>query len=896
MADINQTGLSNLSSGSGSTRNSTSGSQNPTDQSSSAASSNSVEQMEKELQRIKPPTGNIYSPQDIERQKKLMARLAKTQEDITKSLIENEKNAVEYAKQKAEFDKEKANILKKEELAKQVAIGILEEQKEKIKGLEKNDEEKKELIKKAEEKHKEYIETLEQKTKKDMEVEKKAIEDIEKQISEVQKKIDTEKEEQKKAEQVFSEGTAILNKATEERTKKLNELAGKRVGFFSILAKGDKKVLDAFAAEDEGAKRKKGFEAVLNENLRRALIAQGNTPEEKERYNEIIKKSISKMYYLEDATEEEFIKSMTEQGGTAEEAKSLYKLKEFEVKKKGILGDATRGFGGLKEGTLGKVVGAQSGAEVGSALKDTVSMFLGPMGKLVLDAVSAIFNRMNQIGKEGKELYEKTGGRYGYGQGFDLAQARGFSQFSGAARNMAYTYAKSAEEVKSVFKEMSEYVGVKSFDQMKALAESTMQVANATGLATAEVAKLGGSYQKFFGMDAQKAAMTSGRQLLGLMTEINKGMTANLMLSNQQIANLMMKMVEAGEGADVSKTLIPFIGTAQEQLKGLGIQSAYVRDKLAESMMNLKATGAGLPKSMAMFMLGTGNLFQKNRMNAEEQQIAGTKGQFSYEKARVMATKTTGSAQKFWSSDRLTDETLATVAFALKGGNVPSLLASLGDEELGNISKLVFQLYQIEGAEEALGISLTQVTDQFAKIAREDKLKYKLMGGDMGSLTAMSQFAEAQRMVKTGKKADGSMATKEELDKAAASMTTYAKTMTPQDRTNQFLEKIVGSVDTIIGLMMKIIPGTGELEAQRMGNLSKDEYNRMLILQQNMNRDEAQSKQLQELQSKQFRTTGISKTTVSNTTGDMTQKIEHKGSGSATEQALAGHLINLNPI
>lgn len=852
-----------------------------------------LQKVQADFNEIVPPASKIYDAKALAKQGQLIKNLDEITKGLEKKRTEaDNKNTENLAKEK-EIAKKELEAINKRTLVEATIEAGRKAFEETIKDL---DEEK------ANEKREYYNRIQEEKIKvaeEELEELKKKKKELEDEKIQNDRELATIAEQEKLTTKFQEEAKKVHETAQKERKKYFEDIAGKNIGFFSLFQGATNKVLGALAAEDKSASAKSGFERVINENLRRAMIDKGKDDKEKENMNEIVKATISKMYNIERMSEEEFIAEFMEEGkdlgATEEQAKELFKKKQTMVRKNKFLGDPTKGFDGIAGGQAGKIVGAKSGEEVGGVLKDVVSMFLGPVGKIFLEGVTAIFNRMNAIGKEGKELYEKTGGRYGYGEGFDMAQAKGFVKFSGAARSMAFEYAKSADDVKKVFAEMNEYVGVKSFDQMEALARSTMQVANATGLATGEVAKLGGSYQKFFGMDAQKAAMTSGRQLLGLMTDINRGMTANLMLSNVQIASLMDKMVQASDGADVSKTLIPFIGTAQEQLKGLGIQSAYVRDKLNESMLSIKATGAGLPKSMAMFMLGGGKFFNQNRMSGEEQQIASAPGEFAYEKAKKMATKAQGPAQKFWSSDKLMMKGYADLALKLKAGNIPGLLATQSDDQISNITKGIYELYQIEGAEEALGVSLASITNEFAKIAKEKPVLFKAMGGDMDSLTSIDQFAKAQQMVKTGKKADGSMATPEEMAKAAESMKSYANQMTPQDRANQFLEKIVGSIDSILAFLLDI-PGFGDsdkLDAQR-GGLNEGEYNRMLLLQQNINRDETQTKQLQELQRKQYEVTNsISKAQATNSTGDIVKHTEiQKDAGKSFMDSIVAAMNN----
>lgn len=819
-----------------------------------------IEQAEAEFQSL-PPTENIYSVTQLEKSKNFMTNLDELQRKIYKDKEVNDKkiNALQ----------EKGEQLNQEIAALDGRLAFAEEAKnqEEIKRLEE--------IKAAKEK-----ELQEQEQRNIMEKDLR----------------DKLKAQEEKIKALYADAMAKDKLAEEKRKGYLEKIAGSRVSVLEMITNIGDKALGEMAKQDDNARDKRGVEKTINENIRRALLNMKTEGIDQNKMNEIVTKTISKMRDIQDMSEEEVYNEMREKAGSdagsitrdmAKQALSTAKRTKIQAN---LIGDFSKGdkFSALAGSTVGKVVGASSGAEVGSALFSGAKMFMGPLGALIADAVAAIFSRMNQIGKEGKELYEKTAGRYGYGEGFDERTARGFLKFSGNARMMASEYAKNAEDVKKVFAEMSEYVGVRSLDQMEGLARSTMMVANATGLATGEVAKLGGSYQKFFGMDAQKAAMTSGKQLLGLMTDINRGMSANLMLTNSQIAGLMQKMLEAGEGADVSKTLIPFIGTAQEQLKGLGIQSAFVRDRLNESMLNIKATGAGLPKSLAMFMLGTGNLFSKNTLTGSEQQVANQvgKGKFAYEAAGEMATRTTGPAQKFWSSDKLkSKEGLADLAFKLKGGNLASLLASQSDDQLGNITKAVFELFQIEGAEQALGVSLSQITKEFADIARKDKVKFKAMGGDLDSVVAMDQFAKAQKLVQTGRNEDGSMATDKQLAEAAQNMKDYSNKMTPQDMANRFLEKLVGSVDLILAFLMKIpFPGGGELKKQTYGNLGESEYNEMLALQNNINKSQEEAARLKVLQNKQY---AKATSKVDSTTGGQTTTVT-TDDGAGETQVKAG--------
>lgn len=524
--------------------------------------------------------------------------------------------------------------------------------------------------------------------------------------------------------------------------------------------------------------------------------------------------------------------------------------------------------------------GSDLGLGSGGALNTGIGMIAGtgPIG-IGIQAILAALNRFNEIGKKALELFGATAGRYGYGEGFNMSEAQQFINFQSTARKLSAEYAVNLQDVEAAFQGLQEYSGVRTFDQLKKLAEATLQISNATGLATAEVTKLGSAYQKNFGYGAQESVSKAGKQLLGLMNSINSGLTSNLLVTNAEMAALVQNLIEGTQGADVTKTLIPFLDAAFDRVKDLGIQSRVVGDLLRNQMMDLKKSGAGLPGGLPNFMLAAGGLFT-NRLGGAEAGIASQvgRGKFAYEQGQEMARITTGPARDFWSSPKLIlRNDLVDLAFKLKSGDLASLLASQSDAALGQITQRIFELYQIPGAAEAIGVSLAQITEKFSTIARNNPLQFKLLGGDLDKLTALSEYSKAEATLKTGRVGGtGPMATEEQMKAASETRKAMVAQMTPVDRTNQLLEQIVGFVDQIVvwlGDSAFFGGEEGEELTARRGGLTEEEYKTLGQLTQMPQRDAEQQKQMDLLRGKQNEFRGKSTATVSPVNGSVTTTV-----------------------
>ena len=491
--------------------------------------------------------------------------------------------------------------------------------------------------------------------------------------------------------------------------------------------------------------------------------------------------------------------------------------------------------------------------------------------------VLAALNRFNAVGKKALELFEGTAGRYGYGEGFNKGEARQFLDFQQTARNMSAEYAVNLDQVEQAFKGLQEYSGVRTFGQLKKLAEATLQISNATGLATSEVTKLGSAYQKNFGYGAQESVAKAGKQLLGLMNSINSGLSSNLVLTNTEMAGLVQNLIEGTQGADVTKTLLPFIDTAYNQIKGLGIQSKVVGELLRNQMLEIKKSGAGLPGSLSSFMLGAGGLFT-NRLGGAEVGIASQvgRGKFAYEQGQEMAKISTGPGREFWSSPKLLlRNDLVDLAFKLKGGDLAGLLASQSDAALSGITQRVYELYQIPGAAEAIGVSLQEITEKFSTIARNNPLQFKMLGGDLDKLSGLSEYAKAEATIKTGRVGGtGPMATEEQLKAANDTRKAMVAQMTPVDRTNQLLEQLVGFVDQIVVGLSDLFSFSDEKELKVRGGLTEEEYAQLSNLAQIQQRDVEQQKQYDLLRNTQNEFRGRSAARVDPVNGKVTTTVE----------------------
>ena len=516
----------------------------------------------------------------------------------------------------------------------------------------------------------------------------------------------------------------------------------------------------------------------------------------------------------------------------------------------------------------GKELGLGEGGMINTALTTA----FGPVAGLLL----AAFNRFNEVGKKALQLFEGTAGRYGYGEGFNQGEARQFLGFQQTARNLSAEYAVNLEQVEEAFKGLQEYSGVRTFGQLKKLAEATLQISNATGLATTEVTRLGSAYQKNFGYGAQESVAKAGKQLLGLMNSINSGLSSNLVLTNTEMAGLVQNLIEGTQGADVTKTLLPFIDTAYNQIKGLGIQSKVVGELLRNQMLEIKKSGAGLPGSLSSFMLGAGGLFT-NRLGGAEVGIASQvgRGKFAYEQGQEMARVTTGPGREFWSSPKLLlRNDLVDLAFKLKGGDLAGLLASQSDAALSGITQRVYELYQIPGAAEAIGVSLQEITEKFSTIARNNPLQFKMLGGDLDKLSALSEYAKAEATIKTGRVGGtGPIATEEQLKAANDTRKAMVAQMTPVDRTNQLLEQLVGYVDQIVVGLFTIFSSDKD-DLQLRGGLTKEEYGQLSNLAQIQQRDVEQQKQYDLLRATQNEFRGRSAARVDPVNGKVTTTVE----------------------
>lgn len=556
-------------------------------------------------------------------------------------------------------------------------------------------------------------------------------------------------------------------------------------------------------------------------------------------------------------------------------------LNYAQLRKKGIGFGSALGTSALAAGVnFGQAVfSARSGSDLGLGSGGALNAGLGMIGGPYMQLFLAALNRFNEIGKKALELFGATAGRYGYGEGFDQEGARRFLDFQSTARKLSAEYAVNLEEVEAAFKGLQEYSGVRTFDQLKKLASATLEISNATGLATSEVTRLGSAYQKNFGYGAQESVSKAGKQLLGLMNSINSGLTSNLLVTNAEMAALVQNLIEGTQGADVTKTLIPFLDAAFDRVKDLGIQSRVVGDLLRNQMMEMKKSGAGLPGSLPSFMLAAGGLFT-NRLGGAEAGIASQvgRGKFAYEQGQEMARITTGPSREFWSSPKLIlRNDLVDLAFKLKGGDLAGLLASQSDAALGQITQRIFELYQIPGAAEAIGISLAQITDKFSTIARNNPLQFKLLGGDLDRLTALSEYSKAEATLRTGRVGGtGPMATEEQMRAASETRKAMVAQMTPVDRTNQLLEQLVGLVDDLVVFIFDI-PFLGASEEEvlsRRGGLSEEEYKTLAQLTQIPQRDAEQQKQMDLLKAKQNEFRGKSSATVNPVSGKVTTTIE----------------------
>ena len=707
----------------------------------------------------------------------------------------------------------------------------------------------------------------------------------------------------KAAKDVLDAKAKSGEKLDADEEEELKKYTKQLEGFLDKDGKLDQTILDYYEQEVEDAKK-----LIKIAEEERAKIQKKLLQKSKSR-NEFLKGNIIKSYAdLEEEfgtgkrEKESFFdklfkldrETITKALQTSAEGKALL-LKRFERDED--IRDASYEElvnAGMKAGDIKKMLGKRealkltgekaknifdikSGRELGLGEGGLANKAISAMAPPWVTLLLAAFNRFNEIGKKALQLFEGTAGRYGYGEGFNKGEAKQFLNFQGTARDLSAQYAVNLEQVEEAFKGLQEYSGVRTFGQLKKLAEATLQISNATGLATTEVTKLGSAYQKNFGYSAQESVAKAGKQLLGLMNSVNSGLSSNLVLTNTEMAGLVQNLIEGTQGADVTKTLLPFIDTAYNQIKGLGIQSKVVGELLRNQMLEIKKSGGGLPGSLSSFMLGAGGLFT-NRLGGAEVGIASQvgRGKFAYEQGQEMAKISTGPGREFWSSPKLLlRNDLVDLAFKLKGGDLAGLLASQSDAALSGITQRVYELYQIPGAAEAIGVSLLEITEKFSTIARNNPLQFKMLGGDLDKLSGLSEYAKAEATIKTGRVGGtGPIATEEQLKAANDTRKAMVAQMTPVDRTNQYLETIVGLVDKIVVWMFTGFGYTPEKELEVRGGLTKEQYDRLSNLNQIPQRNVEQQKQYDLLRATQTEFRGNSAAKVDPVSGKVTTTVE----------------------
>lgn len=460
---------------------------------------------------------------------------------------------------------------------------------------------------------------------------------------------------------------------------------------------------------------------------------------------------------------------------------------------------------------VGGVLSASSGSAANTAISDSISGALGktPFAGQIYEIIKFLFDRGNELGRKGKDLYEGTAGRYGYGEGFrmgnygmsDGSGALAYKNFVPTARSLGYKYGVGTEVVETTMKGLSAYTGIKAFKDLENLASKTLAVANATGLATDSVTQLGAAYQKNFGLTAKDSLFTAGSQLLGMMDDVNRGISQNLMLSNTEMAALMTQMTTAAGGIDASKTLIPFIKQAVIGANQLKFSSSVARDELVKLMMDVRLKGGGLPQGLAQFMLIQGGQL-KNTLSPQQTSIANQvgRGKFAYEAVRELAATSSNSEEAaFWGNDKFKyREDLADVALKLSSNNLPALLGSLGPDALADLTSKVMELYSIPGAEKVFKVPLPNMLSKFVDFARNNRAGYAALGGKIDKIAGL---AEATKVLG----APPGTYTAQQLAAASQVKREFAGNMAPADRLNQLMEKLLGLVDKIALMFVDLL-------------------------------------------------------------------------------------------
>lgn len=496
---------------------------------------------------------------------------------------------------------------------------------------------------------------------------------------------------------------------------------------------------------------------------------------------------------------------------------------------------------------VGDIAGAGSGTAANTKISEMISGAVGniPIWGQVYEVLKFLFDRGNELGRKGKELYEGTAGRYGYGRAFSMGNyslfgdergAMEYKNFIPTARQLAFQYGVSKEDVEATMKGLSAYTGIKAFKDLEDLAKKTLAIANATGLASDAVTQLGAAYQKNFGLTAKDSLFTAGSQLLGMMDDVNRGISQNLMLSNAEMAALMTQVTSAAGGINASKTLIPFIREAIKGANDLKFSSAVARDELVKLMMGVRLKGEGLPQGLAQFMLIQGGQF-KNVLSPQQMTIGSQigRGKFAYEAARELAATSTDRDEiSFWGNDKFKyREDLADIAFKLASNDLPTLLGSLGPDGLADLTGKVMELYSIPGAEKVFKIPLPSMLSKFVEFARTNRAGYAALGGQISKIAGL---AEASKILA----APPGTYSAQQIAEASNVRREFAGRMAPADRLNQLMEKLLSVVDNIalmfVDLLASPILKIGDISGGTYANteaiaqsitqgLTKSEYN-----------------------------------------------------------------------
>ena len=502
--------------------------------------------------------------------------------------------------------------------------------------------------------------------------------------------------------------------------------------------------------------------------------------------------------------------------------------------------------------TVGDIASSKTGAEATDKLFKRAGdvPYVGPF----IELFKFLFDRASEVGRKGKELYEVTAGRYGYGDQFNRGGlAMDFQEALPAARDLGSQYNVSVETATQALKGLGAYIGVKSFGDLRELAQKTLEIANATGLAADEVTRLGAAYQKNFGLTAKQSIFSAGTELLGMMDEVNRGVTNNLLLSNTEMAALMTQLTAGAVGIDVRKTLLPFISQAVRGANELKFTSAAARNELVQLMLAVRTKGEGLPQGLASFMLIQGGQF-KNTLTPQQTTLSSQvgRGKFAYEIAAELSQQATTSAGRtFWGSDKFKySEGLADIALKLKGGNLTELIGSLGPNALTALTGRVMELYSIPGAQEVFGVSFEQMLEKFTNFARFNRIGYTALGGDIEKVAGL---AEATRVLNAPK---GTYSAQQLAD-ARKQREAFTAKMDPAERLNQLMEKLLQYVDTITITLVnlatsRIFGGSSELIKDQAredvaGDLTDVQLVEYMRLNKMSNRNDQQEEKYQEL-------------------------------------------------